>query len=140
MDEKDIQKEIVNLRKSLTIYESNKLSEILTIVLISIAFVGGGLILGAIFKSVPLFIIVSIFASIPLLSMKIKELDEINLNIKSTGSKIAIYSEEIKKLKALKKTLENPLAKKKIAGKSKLKTKDTKTEKSKANKNSRKKS
>ena len=112
MDEKDIERAIKNLKEKLTIYESNKLSEILSIILMIIAFLGGGLILGSIFESVPVFTTISLIASAVPLSTKFKELENINMDIKYTRKQIVKYNSDIKNLEALRKDLAHPQKKK----------------------------
>ena len=136
MDENDMQRAINSLKKDLVIFESNKSSEILSIILIIVAFLGGGLIFGAIFKAVPLFLVMSIITSSLPLSTRFKELEDINLDVKNTRAQIAAYSDEIEKLKELRKSLERPIEKKKAVEKAKDKYefKGRDTEKSKPKK------
>lgn len=113
MDEKDMEREIQKLRKDLKTYEINKSSLILSIILLITALLGGGILLGSIFESMPLFVIASIAASIPVTSTKFKELEDIKMNIKGANNQIAIYENEIKRIKKTRYDLAHPQTKKK---------------------------
>ena len=113
MDENDMQRAINSLKKDLVIFESNRSSEILSIILMIVAFLGGGLILGAIFKAVPLFLVMSVITSSLPLSTRIKELEDINLDIRTTKGQIVAYGDEIEKIKEIRKNLDRPIEKQK---------------------------
>ena len=113
MDENDMQRAINSLKKDLVIFESNRSSEILSIILMIVAFLGGGLILGAIFKAVPLFLVMSVITSSLPLSTRIKELEDINLDIRTTKGQIVAYGDEIEKIKELRTNLDRPIEKQK---------------------------
>ena len=137
MDENDMQRAINSLKKDLVIFESNRSSEILSIILMIVAFLGGGLILGAIFKAVPLFLVMSVITSSLPLSTRIKELEDINLDIRTTKGQIVAYGDEIEKIKEIRKNLDRPIEKQKQTENTsdKYKFKGRETEKNKPKKN-----
>lgn len=121
MDENDMQRAIDSLKKDLKTYNINKSSLILSIILLLVAFLGGGLLLGAIFKSVPMFAILSILAAVPNLSTKIKELEDVITDIKLTDAQIIAYGKEIEEIKQIRYNLAHPQNTEKTYDKPKLK-------------------
>ncbi len=94
-DEKELFDEINKLRHDIKTNELNKSFLIMAIVLVGAGLIGGGLLLGSIFGQVGLGFMAGVFATIPALATKVKELGQVNTDIKYSNQQIATYEHEI---------------------------------------------
>ena len=112
LDEKEMREAIKKLKHDVKINEINKSSLILTIILIAMSFIAGGVLLGAILGEMMLSIIIGISASIPMLAARVKVLSDTNTDIRLSKDQIIKYESDIKELETKRVNLEKPIPKK----------------------------